>query len=156
MDVSNIHIDESETINLKVSLNKFVISIVSAIKEVNGPIELGLESKTFTRESIFMNIFNCHVNRSPLSGKIEDILSNLITVYTSKQRKNEIKNVVKENNVMVLTFNKYGILESKNFYDKEKIAKIKFTEKITENNLSQKSFVQQFLQSIKTKMYGNN
>ena len=47
--------------------------IVSAIKEVNGPIELGLESKTFTRVSIFMNIFNCHVNRSPLSGKIEDI-----------------------------------------------------------------------------------
>ena len=66
------------------------------------------------------------------------------------------QNVVKENNVMVLTFNKYGILESKNFYDKEKIAKIKFTEKVTENNLSQKSFVQQFLQSIKTKMYGNN
>ena len=47
--------------------------IISAIKEVNGPIELGLESKTFTRVSIFMNIFNCHVNRSPLSGKIEDI-----------------------------------------------------------------------------------
>ena len=47
--------------------------IISAITEVNGPIELGLESKTFTRVSIFMNIFNCHVNRSPLSGKIEDI-----------------------------------------------------------------------------------
>ena len=47
--------------------------IISAIAEVNGPIELGLESKTFTRVSIFMNIFNCHVNRSPLSGKIEDI-----------------------------------------------------------------------------------
>ena len=47
--------------------------IISAIKDVNGPIELGLESKTFTRVSIFMNIFNCHVNRSPLSGKIEDI-----------------------------------------------------------------------------------
>ena len=47
--------------------------IISAIKEVNGPIELGLESKTFTRVSIFMNIFNCHVNRSPMSGKIEDI-----------------------------------------------------------------------------------
>ena len=65
------------------------------------------------------------------------------------------QNVVKENNVMVLIFNKYGILENKNFYDKEKIANIKFTEKITENNLSQKSFVQQFLQSIKTKMYGD-
>ena len=47
--------------------------IISAIKEVNGPIELGLESENFTRVSIFMNIFNCHVNRSPLSGKIEDI-----------------------------------------------------------------------------------
>ena len=47
--------------------------VISAIKEINGPIELGLESKTFTRVSIFMNIFNCHVNRSPMSGKIEDI-----------------------------------------------------------------------------------
>mgnify|MGYP001330766530 CR=1 FL=1 len=65
------------------------------------------------------------------------------------------QHVVKENNVMVLTFNRYGILEEKNFYDKEKLEKIKFSKKITENNLSQKSFVQQFLQSIKTKMYGN-
>lgn len=65
------------------------------------------------------------------------------------------QNIVKENNVLVLTFNKYGILEEKNFFDKDKLEKIKFTKKITENNLSQKSFVQQFLQSIKTKMYGN-
>ena len=47
--------------------------VISAITEVNGPVELGLESMKFTRVSIFMNIFNCHVNRSPLSGKIEDI-----------------------------------------------------------------------------------
>ena len=47
--------------------------LITAIKEVNGPIELGLEKKTFTRVSIFMNIFNCHVNRSPITGKIEDI-----------------------------------------------------------------------------------
>ena len=47
--------------------------VVSSISDVNGPIELGLEKKKFTRVSIFMNIFNCHVNRSPLSGKIEDI-----------------------------------------------------------------------------------
>ena len=46
---------------------------ISAIKDVKGPIELGLENKTFTRVSIFMNVFDCHVNRSPLSGKIEDI-----------------------------------------------------------------------------------
>ena len=63
------------------------------------------------------------------------------------------QNVVRENNVMVLTFNKFGVLEEKNLYDKEQIANIKFTKKVTENNLSQKSFVQEFLQSIKSKMY---
>tara|TARA_A100001011_G_scaffold259984_1_gene268445 strand:+ start:37 stop:690 length:654 start_codon:yes stop_codon:yes gene_type:complete len=46
---------------------------ISAIGEVNGPIELGLENKKFTRVSIFMNVFDCHVNRSPSSGEIEDI-----------------------------------------------------------------------------------
>tara|TARA_B100000700_G_scaffold288178_1_gene344433 strand:- start:694 stop:1347 length:654 start_codon:yes stop_codon:yes gene_type:complete len=47
--------------------------LICAISESKGPIELGLESKNFTRVSIFMNIFNCHVNRSPTKGKIEDI-----------------------------------------------------------------------------------
>ena len=47
--------------------------VVSQIAEVNGPTELGLEKKKFTRISIFMNIFNCHVNRIPSSGKINQI-----------------------------------------------------------------------------------
>ena len=47
--------------------------IISSIGEVSGPIELGLENKKFTRISIFMNIFNCHVNRSPSKGEVEDI-----------------------------------------------------------------------------------
>tara|TARA_Y100000992_G_scaffold133274_1_gene88007 strand:- start:1454 stop:2104 length:651 start_codon:yes stop_codon:yes gene_type:complete len=46
---------------------------ISGIKEVNGPVELGLDSKKFTRVSIFMNIFDCHVNRSPTKGQIQDI-----------------------------------------------------------------------------------
>ena len=46
---------------------------ISGIKEVNGPVELGLDSKKFTRVSIFMNIFDCHVNRSPSNGQIKDI-----------------------------------------------------------------------------------
>ena len=46
---------------------------VSQIIETNGPSELGLENKTFTRISIFMNVFNCHVNRIPFSGKINQI-----------------------------------------------------------------------------------
>ena len=46
---------------------------ISGIKEVNGQVELGLDSKKFTRVSIFMNIFDCHVNRSPTKGQIQDI-----------------------------------------------------------------------------------
>ena len=47
--------------------------VVSQITEVNGPIELGLENKKFIRISIFMNVFDCHVNRIPSSGKIDKI-----------------------------------------------------------------------------------
>ena len=47
--------------------------LVTAIKESKGPAELELEGKIFTRVSIFMNVFNCHVNRSPSTGKIIDI-----------------------------------------------------------------------------------
>ena len=47
--------------------------VISQIAEVDGPIDLGLESKKFTRISIFMNVFNCHVNRVPSSGKINKI-----------------------------------------------------------------------------------
>ncbi len=48
--------------------------VVSQITEVKGPEELGLENKEFTRVSIFMNVFNCHVNRFPSSGKIDKII----------------------------------------------------------------------------------
>ena len=47
--------------------------LISQITEISGPTELGLEKKSFQRVSIFMNVFNCHVNRIPLSGKIEEI-----------------------------------------------------------------------------------
>tara|TARA_B110001452_G_scaffold251563_1_gene240719 strand:+ start:678 stop:974 length:297 start_codon:yes stop_codon:yes gene_type:complete len=65
------------------------------------------------------------------------------------------RHVLKESNVLVLDFNKYGILNNKKFLTKNDMQKIKFSEKKTENKLSQKSFVEKFLQSIKTKMYGN-
>ena len=43
------------------------------VGEVDGPKELSLENKKFKKISIFMNAFDCHVNRIPCSGKIEDI-----------------------------------------------------------------------------------
>ena len=44
------------------------------VSEVNGPKELGLENRKFKKISIFMNVFDCHVNRSPCSGVISEIL----------------------------------------------------------------------------------
>ena len=65
------------------------------------------------------------------------------------------QNVLKSNNVLVLEFDKYGILKEKkllNKYDKNKIV---FSKKNTENELSQKSFVERFLSSVREKMYRN-
>jgi phosphatidylserine decarboxylase len=48
--------------------------LISNISEVDGPVELSLENKKFTKISIFMNVFNCHVNRTPASANVEEIL----------------------------------------------------------------------------------
>ena len=57
--------------------NSFLVSpadgLVTDISERAGPEELRLENTTYTKVSIFMNVFNCHVNRVPASGKIEEI-----------------------------------------------------------------------------------
>ena len=59
----------------RISINDdtFLVSpadgVISHISEVSGPSELNLENKSYTRVSIFMNVFDCHVNRnSPVSG----------------------------------------------------------------------------------------
>ena len=63
------------------------------------------------------------------------------------------KNILKTNNILVLNFDKYGVLKQKKFLDKNSKKDISFSEKITENRLSQKSFMEKFLNSLKTKMY---
>jgi phosphatidylserine decarboxylase len=47
--------------------------LITQIIDTNGPKEFSLENKKFTRVSIFMSVFNCHVNRSPTLASIEDI-----------------------------------------------------------------------------------
>ena len=46
---------------------------ITQIIEINGPKELGLEEKKFTRVSIFMDVLNCHVNRVPYTGKVDKV-----------------------------------------------------------------------------------
>ena len=57
--------------------DKYLVSpadgLVTGISEKSGPEELRLENTSFTKVSVFMNVFNCHVNRIPSSGKIEEI-----------------------------------------------------------------------------------
>ena len=48
--------------------------LVLQVQESDGPKELNLQNKKFTKVSIFMNVFDCHLNRTPCSGKISQIL----------------------------------------------------------------------------------
>ena len=59
-----------------------------------------------------------------------------------------------ENNVLIVKFDKYGIAEQKEFYSKEDMKKIKYSEMKTDNPVTKQSFVASFLQSIRQKMYG--
>ncbi len=65
------------------------------------------------------------------------------------------QNILKSNNVLVLSFNKYGILEKKTFLDKNDKKRLKFSNRETQNELTQKSFVEKLLTSIREKMYRN-
>ena len=62
------------------------------------------------------------------------------------------RNYLKKNNVLVLEFNKYGILEKKEFYNKENMKKVNFTKQITENELRKENFIESFLASVRQKM----
>ena len=48
--------------------------LVLQVYETLGPKELGLENKKFNKVSIFMNVFDCHVNRTPCDGKVSEII----------------------------------------------------------------------------------
>ena len=62
------------------------------------------------------------------------------------------RNYLKKNNVLVLEFDKYGILKKKEFYDKGDMNKISFAKDITENELRKENFIHSFLSSVRQKM----
>ena len=63
----------------RISINddNFLVSpadgLIIDISERSGPEELRLENTTYTKISRFMNVFNCHVNRFPSGGQIQEI-----------------------------------------------------------------------------------
>ena len=66
------------------------------------------------------------------------------------------QNVIKTNNVLILTFDKYGVLEEKKLITKNNVNEIELSKDDTENDLAQKSIIQKFLNSVRTRMYSNS
>ena len=62
------------------------------------------------------------------------------------------RSYLKKNNVLVLEFDKYGILAKKEFYNKKKMKKISFAKNVTENEIRKENFIQGFLSSVRQKM----
>ena len=63
------------------------------------------------------------------------------------------QNVIVKNNVLVLKFDKYGILAKKDFYDITKMNDIKFTDDTTEGLQREQDFIYSFLSSMRRKMF---
>ena len=62
------------------------------------------------------------------------------------------RNYLKKNNVLILEFDKYGILKKKEFYNKDKMNKISFAKEVTENEIRKENFIEGFLSSVRQKM----
>ena len=62
------------------------------------------------------------------------------------------RNILQKNNVLVLEFDKYGILKKKEFHDINDMKEITFAKNITENEIRKENFVYSFLSSVRTKM----
>ncbi len=62
------------------------------------------------------------------------------------------RNFLKKNNVLILEFDKYGVLSRKEFYDKGDMKEIKFAKSVTENELRKENFIYSFLSSVRQKM----
>ena len=62
------------------------------------------------------------------------------------------RNYLLKNNILVLEFDKYGILKEKNFYTKDEMNKISFAKAETENEITKENFIYNFLSSVRQKM----
>ncbi len=99
-----------------------------------------------------------HPHSKSINNKLEWIYIERVLVKGEYHKLG--KNILKTNNVLVLNFDKYGILKNKKFLtkedkNKEDKNKVVFSKKKTEDQLTKKSFVEKVLSSVKEKMYSN-
>ena len=62
------------------------------------------------------------------------------------------RNYLRKNNVLVLEFDKYGILKKKKLSTMEDMKKLTFAKNITENEIRKENFIYSFLSSVRQKM----
>ena len=91
--------------------------LITDISEKAGPEELRLENITYTKVSIFMNVFNCHVNRVPISGKVEEIyykpgkfLNASLDKASEENERNYFKLKSKKNNEEIIIVQIAGLI----------------------------------------------
>ena len=91
--------------------------LITDISEKSGPEELRLENTTYTKVSIFMNVFNCHVNRVPTAGKIEEIyykpgkfLNASLDKASEENERNYFKIKSKKNNEEIIIVQIAGLI----------------------------------------------
>ena len=104
-----------------ISDDSFLVSpadgLITNISEKSGPEELRLENTTYTKVSVFMNVFNCHVNRVPVSGKVEEIyykpgkfLNASLDKASEENERNYFKIKSKKNNEEVVIVQIAGLI----------------------------------------------
>tara|TARA_A100001234_G_scaffold212572_1_gene214230 strand:+ start:422 stop:1072 length:651 start_codon:yes stop_codon:yes gene_type:complete len=91
--------------------------LITDISEKSGPEELRLENITYTKVSVFMNVFNCHVNRIPTSGTIEEIyykpgkfLNASLDKASEENERNYFKLKSKKNNEEIIIVQIAGLI----------------------------------------------
>lgn len=62
------------------------------------------------------------------------------------------RNYLKKNNVLVLEFDRYGVLKKKEFYTKKKMNELSFAKDVTDNEILKENFIESFLSSVRQKM----
>ena len=101
---------------------------------------------------------NCQLNEPNKIHGVNFLENREKALILGKTNKNDViklgQNVLKENKVLELKFDKFGILITKKIHNKNDMNKVKYSKKETENNVSQQSFVGKFLSSVRQKMYG--
>ena len=107
--------------------------------------------------------FSINKNDVKLSGPRGDLTRNFKhSMISISENSGEVKltgkklrlgrNYLKKNNVLVIEFNKYGIVKRKEFYNKEKMNKISFAKNETVNEIRKENFIHSFLSSVRQKM----